>query len=140
MALTDFSPSGNIVHVNGREITGWGESDPPYTDAPIDPKNAMKRGTNKNAIKTKRDNPGRTITINVMPGTSDASFLQGLFNSGATVSLTRVQIGTLEKSIGTEGVITNDGTVGRGGQAPNISDDQFTIEFNLWNATKGGNE
>ena len=46
------------------------------------------------------------------------------------------QIGTLEGAVGTEGVVTNDAANNRAGST--ISDDQYTLEFNGWNATKGG--
>lgn len=139
MALENFSPSGNIVIVNGRQIENWGEQSPPYDDSQIDPKNSLKRGVRGRAIKSTRINNGRTVNLYLMPGSPESAFLQGLYESGATITMSRVQIGTLEKSIGTEGVIVSDGTTGRGGSdASSNSDDQFTIEFNLWNSLKGG--
>ena len=62
--------------------------------------------------------------------------MQALFNANENVILNRTQIGTLETAIGTDGVIINDGQVGRGGQT--ITDDQYIIEFNGWTQSKGG--
>ena len=136
MAVNNFSTDLFVVTINGREISDWGESDPPFTDAPIDPKSTLRRGQGGNAVRLDRINPGRTVTINLNPGSPDSAYMQGLFNSNANVTLTYNQIGTLEVGTGIEGVIVNDGSVDRGGQT--ISDDQYIIEFNSWTGLKGG--
>lgn len=135
MALSNFSTDLSVVTVNGRRIQDWGETATPYTDAPIDPKTQIRRGQGGSACRLDRINPGRAVNLYVNPGSSDAAFLQGLYNSRANVTLSFTQIGTLETAIGTEGGIVNDGQRGRAGST--ISDDQFTIEFNVWNATRG---
>lgn len=136
MALNNFSTDRLVITVNGRTIDDWGETDPPYTDEPIDQKSTLRRGQGGNAVRLDRSNPGRRVTLNVNPGSPDGAFLQGLFESNANVTLTKQQIGTLEVATGIEGVMTNDGQVGRGGQT--VTDDQFIIEFNTWTAAKGG--
>lgn len=136
MALNDFSNSGRVVTINGRQITHWGENATPYDNGPIDPKRQLRRGQGGGAVKLDRINPGRTVNLYLNPGSPDSAYMQGLFNSGAIITLTDMQIGTLEAAIGTEGVITNDGTQGRAGST--ISDDQFILEFNGWDAGKGG--
>lgn len=136
MALNNFSTDLLNVTVNGRPINDWGETEPAYTDEPIDPKSTLRRGQGGNACRLDRLNPGRTVNLYVNPGSPDAAYLQGLFESNATITLAMEQIGTLEIKTGTEGVIVNDGQTGRGGQT--ITDDQFIIEFNTWTATKGG--
>jgi len=136
MAVNNFSTDLTVVTVNGTIIDDWGDTDPPFTDEPIDPKSTLRRGQGGNAVRLDRINPGRTVTLNVNPGGPASAYLQSLFNSNATITLSKQIIGTTESAIGTEGVIVNDGSVGRGGQT--ISDDQFIIEFNTWNATKGG--
>lgn len=138
MALNNYSTDGFLVNVNGRVITDWGESDPPYSDAPIDPKSTLRRGLGGNAIRLDRKNPGREITLNLNPGSPDSAFLQGLYVSGANITVGYSQTGTLEGAIGSEGVITNDGEVGRGGAS--ITDDQYIIQCNIWTQTKGGTE
>lgn len=136
MALRNFSTDLFTISINGRIITDFGESDPPYTDDPIDQKSTLRRGQGGKAVRLDRINPGRTVTINLNPGSPDSAYMQSLMNSNATIVLSKTQIGTLETAIGTEGVIINDGQVGRGGST--ITDDQYIIEFNQWAQSKGG--
>jgi len=135
MALNNYSTDLFTLSINGRIITDFGESDPPYTDEPIDPQTVLRRGMGGKAIRLDRLNPGRTVTVNLNPGSADSAFVQGLMTSKATIVLSKTQIGTLETAIGTEGVIVNDGQVGRGGQT--ITDDQYIFEFNIWAQSKG---
>lgn len=62
--------------------------------------------------------------------------MQGLFNAGTNIVCSVTQIGTLETAAGAEGVITSDGSVGRAGTT--ITDDVYTIEYNVWTSLKGG--
>lgn len=135
MALNNFSTELAVVTVNGRQIQDWGETATPYTDAPIDPKSQLRRGQGGSAVRLDRINPGRQVDLYLNPGSPDSAFMQGLYNSKANITLSFTQIGTLETAIGTEGVIVNDGQRGRAGST--ITDDQFTIQFNLWDATRG---
>ena len=136
MAVNRMSTDLLALTINGRLITDWGNTDPAYTEAPIDPKSTLRRGQGGNAVRLDRINPGRTVTLNLNPGGPDSAFIQSLINSRTSITLGKTQIGTLETAIGTDGVIVNDGTTGRAGQ--NISDDQYIIEFNGWNEAKGG--
>lgn len=135
MAINDFSTQNAVVTVNGRQITDWGETATPYTDAPIDPKAQLRRGQGGNAVRLNRINPGREVNLYLNPGSADSAYLQALYISGANITLTFTQIGTLETALGSEGVMVNDGQRGRAGST--ISDDQFTIQFNVWEATRG---
>ena len=95
------------------------------------------RGLGGNATILERSNPGRRVTLNLRPGSADSAFLQGLFLSGAVITLTRTQIGAIDGAIGTEGVMVQEQTVTRaGGQS--ISDDVFVVEFNTWASMRGG--
>ena len=136
MAVNNFSIDLFTVSVNGRDITDWGETATPFTDEPINPKRVLRQGQGGNACRIDRINPGRRCTFNLNPGSPDSAYMQALFNSGATITLGKTQIGTLETAVGTEGVMVNDGTVGRGGST--ISDDVYIVEFNTWTALKGG--
>lgn len=136
MGVNNFSTDLFVITVNGRVIDDWGEAAQPYSDDPIDPKSTLRRGQGGNAVRLDRINPGRRVTLNLNPGGTDSAYMSGLMNSGATITLSKTQIGTLETAIGTEGVIVNDGTVGRGGST--ITDDVYIIEFNTWGDTKGG--
>lgn len=136
MSLANFSTDLTVVTLNGRQLTDWGENATPYTDEPIDPTSALRRGLGGNAVRLDRKNPGRRVTLYLNPGSPDSAYVQGLFNSGANITLSFTQIGTLENAIGTEGVIVNDAARGRAGMT--ISDDQFIIEFNGWTGLRGG--
>ena len=136
MALTNFSTDNTVVTVNGRTISDWGETATPYTDGPIDPTSAIRRGQGGNAVRLDRINPGREVHLFINPGSPDSAYLQGLFNSDANITLTFEQVGTLDIATGTEGAIVNDGTRGRGGMT--ISDDEYILQFNVWAGTKGG--
>ncbi len=137
MALNNYSTDLFVATVNGRVISDWGETATPLTDEPIDPRSALRRGQGGNAARLDRINPGRRVTFNLNPGGQDSAFMQALFNSGSTIETSLQQVGTLETSVGIEGVIVNDGPTGRGGQT--ITDDVFIVEFNVWTASKGGN-
>jgi hypothetical protein len=136
MAVNNFSTDGFVFTVNGRVIDDWGEAAQPYSDEPIDPRTALRRGQGGNAVRLDRINPGRRVTLSLNPGGADSAYMSGLDISRANITSSKQQIGTLEAAVGTEGAIVNDGTVGRGGTA--ITDDVYIIEFNTWSATKGG--
>ena len=133
----NYSTDGFVFSVNGREITDWGDNATPCNDEPIDPKSVLRRGRGGRAIRLDRLNPGRRVTLQLNPGSPDSAYMQGLFNSNANITVTKTQIGTLEAAVGNEGIITNDGPVGRG--AETITDDVFIMEFNVWSGLKGGN-
>ncbi|ACG60369.1 hypothetical protein phiPLPE_47 [Iodobacter phage PhiPLPE] len=135
MALNNFSTDLFVVVVNGRTISDWGDTATPFTDDPIDPKVTLRRGQGGNAVRLNRINPGRNVKLYLNPGSPDSAYMQGLFNSNANITLSKTQIGTLETAIGTEGVIVNDASNGRGGST--ITDDQYILEFNGWTAMKG---
>lgn len=136
MALSNFSTDQIVVTVNGREMTDWGESETPITDAPINQRSNLRQGMGGNAVRLDRKNPGRSVTLNFNPGSPDSAYMQALFNSYANISFSFTVIGTLENAIGTEGVIINDGSNNRGGTT--ISDDQYIMNFNAWTGLKGG--
>lgn len=131
MAINNFAVTNNVITINGREITQWGQADPPVNERPIDPKSTLLRGLGGDAVRLDRVNPGREVELNVIPGGSDAAYLQGLFNSGANITYTRQVIGTLENVLGDQGVMVNDGPTGRAG-ATSITDAQFILQFNSW--------
>lgn len=135
MALNNFSNENSVVTVNGRIIADFGETATPYTDEPIDARSQLRRGQGGNAVRLDRINPGRRVNLYLNPGSADSAYMQALLTSGANITLSFTQIGTLETAIGSEGVIVNDGQRGRAGST--ITDDQFIIEFNVWEATRG---
>lgn len=136
MSLNNFANDNTVVTVNGRQLTDWGMAEQPYTDEPIDPSSTLLRAQGGNAVRLDRANPGRRVNVYLNPGSADSAYMQGLFNSRANIELSYQQIGTLETALGAEGVIVNDGSRGRAGTT-SITDDQFTMEFNSWTASRG---
>ena len=136
MSLNNFANDNTVVTVNGRQLTDWGMAEQPYTDEPIDPSSTLLRAQGGNAVRLDRANPGRRVNVYLNPGSADSAYMQGLFNSRANITLSFQQIGTLETALGAEGVIVNDGSRGRAGTT-SITDDQFTMEFNSWTASRG---
>ena len=136
MALQNFGPANSVFMLNGRLMTDWGEDASPLSDSPIDPKTALRRGQGGNAVRLDRINPGRALSVKFNPGSADSAYAQGLMNSNANITVSFTQIGTLEAYVGTEGVCVNDAANNRAGTT--ISDDEYLYEFNVWNATKGG--
>ena len=121
MSLNNFANDNTVVTVNGRQLTDWGMAEQPYTDEPIDPSSTLLRAQGGNAVRLDRANPGRRVNVYLNPGSADSAYMQGLFNSRANITLSFQQIGTLETALGAEG----------------ITDDQFTMEFNSWTASRG---
>lgn len=137
MALVNITTENTVITINGREITDWGEAENPVNEEPIDPSSTLRRGMGGNAVRLDRINPGRRVTISLNPGGADSAYMQGLFGSNANITYTRTVIGTLENAVGAEGVIVNDGAIGRAGGA-SITDDVFIMEFNSFTTLRGG--
>lgn len=133
MSLSNFSTENGVVVINGRLLTDWGDTDPPLSEDPIDPRSVLRRGLGGNAVRLDRINPGKQVTLNLNPGSPDSIFMRSLYNSNANITYARSQIGALETAVGSEGVIVNVGPRGRLGQT--ITDDQFIIEFNIFSET-----
>lgn len=134
--MQNFSTDKFSVTVNDRIIESWGSTNPPVSVAEIDPPSQLIRGQGGGAVRFDRKNPGMRVTLNLLPGSADSAFVQGLKNTNANISASFRQIGTLEVAVGSEGVIVSRGTTGRGGSS--VSDDQYVIEFNGWTESRGG--
>lgn len=134
--LGNYQVDNYVVTVNGRTLKDWGETATPVTDRPIDPKRAIRRGMGGKAVVLGRTNPGREVELNLNPGSEDSHYLQSLLNSGAQIVFGALNIGTLEVVTGTQGVVINDADNGRAGMT--ITDDKFIMHFNIWVASKGG--
>ena len=135
MSFKNYSTENVVVTVNGRVINDWGE-DNPVREAMIDPHGTLMRGLGGRAARLDRINPGRLVELNIMPGSPDAAYLQGLLMSRANITYTRTVISTMENAVGSEGMFVEDGEINRGGMT--ISDDSFTMHFNKFETLKGG--
>ena len=137
--MNNFSPSNTDFRINGRAITQWGTASPPLSIDPIDPSGALMRGEGGGAVALYRDNSGWRVTVNVLPGSADSAYLNGLLNSRANLTFSHTVIGTLELAAGAEGIFTNVGSMGRAGTTT-VTDDQYIMEFNAADISRGGSD
>lgn len=137
MALASYSPSQVVLHINGRRISNYGQSETPISVETIDEKHSLIRGMNGNAIKTTRVNNGWTLTVELLPGSSNSKYLTRLYNElvQEDYEATLVVIATGESVSLSEGVLNLTGPIGRGGTS--ITDDIFTLQFNIGTVTLG---
>lgn len=132
-----FSTDNTVITVNGRLITDWSAEGTPIAEEPINQKRNLMIGQGGNGLVMERKAQGYRVTLSLNPASADAAFLNSLSNSGATIAYTRNQLGALESIIATEGVITGEQSVGRGG-ADNASPVTYVMEFVHFVALKGG--
>lgn len=129
MAMKRYGPDGVNLVVFGIPITEFGDTNPPITVEDIEPRATLKRGLGKTSLRL--DNPTRPKRLNVslMPGSIQVRQLLAAEKSGIDASFALTQTGTDEKVAGFDGVMTNRGSMGRGGSTT-VTDEQFTFEFN----------
>ncbi len=137
--MNNFSPSNTDFRINGRAITQWGTASPPLTIDLIDQSGNLIRGEGGDAVALYRDNPGYRVTVNVLPGTTDSAYLSGLYNSRADLTFSHTVISTFELAAGAEGIFTTIGSMGRAGTST-VTDDQYVMEFNSVDISRGGDE
>lgn len=137
MAQSIYAPDLTVVTVNGRQITQWGQTADPITHTQISQPSTLIQGQGGDSARVNMFNPGRNVSLFVLPGSSDSAYLQGLKNSRANITMGVQFIGTTEIVAATEGMITGDGTSNRGGGAT-VGDDQYDFAFNVWTENKGG--
>ncbi len=126
--MKEFGQGVGILIINGRKISEFGESETPVRFASVNPKRQFKRGQGGTVLKLTRINPGRTLTVAVMPGSKDSAYLSGLWQSGDDIEAQWVVMGTDEKIVISEGIATDLDEISRGGMNP--SDDVYTYDFN----------
>lgn len=132
-----LTTANTVVTVNGRQINDWASDSPAIQEEPIDPKRILVRGLGGNAVMLDRANPGHRVTLAVNPGGADSAYLHGLYTTGSVITYTRTQVGSLENVVATEGVIIQENAVGRV-VTDNMGGDTYTIEFNVWESLRGG--
>lgn len=137
MSFQNYGPSNFVWTLNGRATSDWGEAAQPYTDEEIRPMSTLRQGQGASAVFLDAVTTGRRVVISLTPGSPDSAYYQGLYKSKAVVTGTKTQIGTLEAAVGTEGRIVSNGQSGRAGGS-SVTDDVYTIEFNLWDDSRGG--
>ncbi|CAL9985137.1 virion structural protein [Vibrio phage D81] len=135
MALHDFSVENCAFEIFDREITDWGQADPPLDMSPINEKGQLITGLGGDAVAFNNHQRWR-VTINLMPGSDDTRFIGRKVSQGAVgVEADYANLGSGEQGIFREGMYTNRGGVGRGG--PGLTDDQYIFDFNKGNMGAG---
>lgn len=134
--MKTFNASGLIYTVNGRRITQWGSTDTPVADSTVDPKRTIVKGQGGHAAVGENAAPGVQHVISVLRGSSDSSFLSGIFAGDGRVTVAYSQLGTLESFASQEGIITDRGDFNSG--SGSVTDDTYTIVFNNVIQTRGG--
>lgn len=129
MALSDLSAENCllVIGVVGA-VNDWGRTDPPLVIEQIDPSGVLSRGLGGNAVRFHRKNPGLRITVNLMPGSPQATAFQAACNSKTEMAGTYASLEGLEGGIFSEGIITMPKSMGRAG--PGMNDATFVMEFN----------
>lgn len=135
--MQNFSPSNTDFRINGGEITDWGQASPPLTIEPIDAMGTLIRGQSRGSVRLDNDNHGWRVTVNVLPGSPNSAMLSGLRKSKANLTFSHTVISTLEAAVGSEGMFTNIGQLGRAGNSA-VSDDQYIMEFTAADLFQGG--
>ena len=128
MALYGVSTNNGVVIINGREITDWGVTDPPFNVEYIDALSSVVRGHGGNAYSSDRINPGIRVTLNIIPGSPDAVYLAALANTRTEISGTYTSLSAGELALWAEGKFVNSRALGRMGA--NANDSTFVAECN----------
>lgn len=134
MALADLSVENCILVLTGvGQVTDWGRTDPPMVLEEIDDRGTLSRGLGGNAAAFHRINPGLRATLNLMPGSPQATVLQALANARSEMSGSYANINGLEAGVFSEGIFTRVRSIGRAG--PGMNDATFVVEFNVHELT-----
>lgn len=127
--MQNFGPANTTLIVFGIPITEFGDTDPPFTIEDIDARSTLKRGIGATSLRLDAQTRPKRLTINLMPGSIQGRQLIAAEKSGADCTFVYQQTGTNERVAGFDGVMTQRGSMGRGGKTT-VTDDQFVFEFN----------
>ena len=114
MSLINYSPSQISFILNGRKITNWGQGDVCLKFENIMDKSKLVQCQGGGAFRSDVINQGKRISLNLQPGSPDASYAQGLLNSNANINYSYLIFSTTETVTGYDGVIANNGDTDRG--------------------------
>lgn len=129
MSLNNMSVENTILVITGiGVINDWGRTDPPFTIDWIDENGNLIRGLGGNGVSFYRKNPGLRVTVNLMPGSPQATALQAMLNAKTELSGSYASVAGLEGAVFSEGIFTRGKSMARGG--PGLNDGTFIMEFN----------
>src|SRR5690606_19030255 len=128
MTMQRYGADGANLTVFGIPVSDFGDTDPPITIEDIEPRSTLKRGIGGTSLRLDSKTTPKRLTINLMPGSTQARQIIAAAKSGADATFSFRQTGTAEMVVGYDGILVNRGTMGRGGKA-SVSDEQLTFEF-----------
>lgn len=129
MSMHKYGADRADFTLNGLPITTWGDTDPPISIEDIEPRSTLKRGIGKSSVRIDSQTRAKRVTISLLPGCDEVRQILALEKSGVDFYFTFRQRGTDETVTGFDGVMTQRGSMGRGGKQ-SASDETFTFEFN----------
>ncbi|RTQ01298.1 hypothetical protein EKN38_13060 [Enterobacter sp. WCHEn045836] len=128
MTMKNYGASHADLTINGLPIDEFGDSDPPITIEDIDPRATLKRGIGKTSVRLDGPTRPKRLTVSLMPGCDQVRQLIAIEKSGVDFFFTFRQRGTDETVSAFDGVLTQRGSLTRGGKQ-SASDETFTFEF-----------
>lgn len=128
MALANYGAEGANLTVFGIPIDEFGDTDPAITIEDIEPRSTLKRGIGGTSLRLDNKTRPKRLTVHLMPGSVQARQLLAVEKTGTDATFTFRQSGTAEMVAGFDGIMTNRGSMGRGGKT-SVSDEVFTFEF-----------
>lgn len=128
MAMKNYGASHADLTINGLPIDEFGDTDPPITIEDIDPRATLKRGIGRTSVRLDGPTRPKRLTVSLMPGCDQVRQLIAIEKSGVDFFFTFRQRGTDEYVAAFDGVMTQRGSLTRGGKT-SASDEVFTFEF-----------
>lgn len=130
MALRNYSSPDGLLVIQGINISDYGESEPSLTIEDIKPRVQIKHGLGGGAAALEPVTVPKRVTVNLLPGSSQARTLVALMKAKTTIQASWTQLGTVEAELFVDGRILNRGPRGRISETPgSLSDEQFVLEF-----------
>ncbi|MEQ6971091.1 hypothetical protein [Pectobacterium polaris] len=128
MAMKRYGADGANLTLFGIPIDDFGDTDPPITIEDLESRATLKRGIGKTSVRLDSQTRPKRVTVNLIPGSDQVRQILAVEKTGVDATFTFFQTGTAETVMGFDGVLTNRGSMTRGGKT-SVSDEQFIFEF-----------
>ncbi|MBQ4781244.1 hypothetical protein F9U38_12070 [Pectobacterium versatile] len=128
MTMKRYGADGANLTVFGIPIDDFGDTDPPITIEDLEQRATLKRGIGKTSVRLDSQTRPKRLTISLIPGSDQVRQILAVEKTGVDATFTFFQTGTAETVMGFDGVLTNRGSMTRGGKT-SVSDEQFIFEF-----------
>ncbi|PWC10661.1 hypothetical protein B4923_16200 [Brenneria roseae subsp. americana] len=128
MTMKRYGADGANLTVFGIPIDDFGDTDPPITIEDLEPRATLKRGIGKTSVRLDSQTRPKRLTINLIPGSDQVRQILAVEKTGVDATFTFFQTGTAETVMGFDGILTNRGSMTRGGKT-SVSDESLVFEF-----------